>query len=76
MNSGFDMNKDLTAGRGADTILSAAFCQRHIPAALRYRGQLCRGGFPGIDALAAIGNSYEITLIYQVEGLSGIKKQS
>ena len=43
MNSGFDMNKDLTAGRGADTILSAAFCQRHIPAALRYRGQLRRG---------------------------------
>ena len=31
------------------------------------------GKFPGIDALAAIGNSYEITLIYQVEGLSGIK---
>ena len=25
------------------------------------------GKFPGIDALAAIGNSYEITLIYQVE---------
>ena len=31
------------------------------------------GKFPGIDALAAIGNGYEITLIYQVEGLSGIK---
>ena len=30
MKSGFDMNKDLTAGRGADTILSVAFCQRHI----------------------------------------------
>ena len=34
------------------------------------------GEFPGIDALAAIRNSYEITLIYQVEGLSGIKKLS
>ena len=34
------------------------------------------GKFPGIDALAAIGNSYEITLIYQVEGLSDIKKLS
>ena len=45
-------------------ILSAAICKHHIPAALYIADSLVAGKFIGENALAAVGNSYEITLIF------------
>ena len=60
------MNKDLTVGSPSKVLWQ--FClhvrQHPVPAALQHCRQLVAGKLIGENALAAVGNSYEITLIF------------
>ena len=45
-------------------VLHSVTWKRHFPAALQHSDSLVAGKYVGKNALAAVGNSYEITLIY------------
>ena len=67
MKSGFDMNKDLTVGKPGGVLMR--FCLPLFASVIfqqlyNIADSFVAGKFLGNDALAAVGNSYEITLIF------------
>lgn len=67
MKSGFDMNKDLTVGKPGGVLMR--FCLPLFGSVIfqqlyNIADSFVAGKFLGNDALAAVGNSYEITLIF------------